>query len=77
MVHWGLIEEEPIVRPDGGRAGWWRITPFGQQFVLGNSTVPKYARLYDGRCLGLEGVPVTIRDCLGTKFNYADLMAGI
>src|SRR5215467_5404432 len=26
MAWWGLIEEERERRPDGGRAGWWRVT---------------------------------------------------
>jgi hypothetical protein len=44
-------------------------------FVLGESTVPKYAYVYDGRLLKLDGGEyVTIRDALGTKFHYRDLM---
>lgn len=74
---WGLVEEEPTLRPDGGRAGWWRVTERGVMFVRCQITVPKYAREYDGRCLRLLGDPITIRDALGTKFNYDDLMAGI
>lgn len=73
--YWGLIEEERVKREDGGRAGWWRLTPLATRFVLGQATVPKYARIYDGRCLGLTGEPVTIHDCLGSKFNYRELMA--
>lgn len=74
---WGLIEEELIRRPDGGRAGWWRIVPPGVNWVMARTTVPKYARVYDGTCLSLTGEPVTIRDALGTKFNYRELMEGI
>lgn len=74
---WDLIEEERVRRPDGGRAGWWRLTRRGVEWVLGLSTVQKYARIYDGRVLGLVGPPVTIRDALGDKFRYDDLMEGI
>jgi hypothetical protein len=73
---WGLIEEVPEPRPDGGKAGWWRITDLGRAFVLDETTVQKYARIYDGRVLGLKGDQVSIIDALGTKFNYHELMAG-
>lgn len=74
MVYWGLIEEERTLRPDGGRAGWWRVTDFGVDFVLERATIPKVARVYDGRCLELGGRPWSIVDALGKKFNYRELM---
>jgi hypothetical protein len=76
-VWWGLIQEDEAVREDRGRAGWWRVTPRGVAFILQETQVPKYARVYDGRCLGLTGDPVWISDALGAKFSYADLMAGV
>ena len=76
LRYWGLVEEADAERDDGGRAGWWRVTPRGADFVLGNLAVAKYARVYDGRCLGLVGDPVTIYDALGDKFDYAELMRG-
>lgn len=75
LAWWGLIEEEKALRPDGGRVGWWKVTLLGEEFALNQQTVPKYANIYDGRCLGHEGAEVTIRDCLGTKFNYDELMS--
>ena len=36
--------------------------------------VQKYARIYNDCCLGLEGDLVGIRDALGTKFDYDELM---
>lgn len=75
LAYWGLVEEEAVSREDGGRAGCWRVTDKGQRFVLGHQTVPKYARIYNGRCLGWRGDPVTIRDALGDKFNYDELMS--
>ena len=76
MAWWGLIDEEKTRRDDGGRAGWWRVTPHGVEWVLRLITVPKYARVYDGRVLRHEGDPVSIVDALGTKFDYRDLMEG-
>ena len=73
---WHLIEEEKIRRPDGGRAGWWRITHIGVNWVLARSYIPKYARIYDSEVLDLTGEPVTIQDALGKRFNYRELMEG-
>lgn len=76
-VYWGLIEEDPAGRDDGSsRAGWWRVTELGRRFTFGYTSIPKYARIYDGRCLGFEGDLVDIRDALGAKFNYRALMDG-
>jgi hypothetical protein len=77
LRYWDLIAEESVVRPDGGRAGWWRVTREGHLFVRGEVFTPKYARVYDGRCLGFEGDAVSIHDCLGKKFNYRELMEGV
>ncbi|QPX62164.1 hypothetical protein PBI_INDLOVU_49 [Mycobacterium phage Indlovu] len=75
--HWGLIERDAEVRPDGStRTGWWRLTPLGVAWVTGRETVAKYAVIYDNRCLELEGDAVTITDSLGDRFDYGDLMAG-
>lgn len=74
LVWWGLIAEEAARREDGGRAGWWRVTDLGERFVLCQARVPKYARIYDGRCLGVHGDLVSIRDCLGDRFDYGELM---
>jgi hypothetical protein len=76
LRYWGLAEEENVLRPDGGRAGYWRVTPLGINWVLDRTTIPKYALIYDTRCLRLEGEVVTIVDALGTRFNYRDLMNG-
>lgn len=73
-AHWGLIEEAPERREDGGRAGWWRCTELGRAWIQGETTIPHKARLYNGRCLGLTGDPRTVHQALGTKFNLKTLM---
>lgn len=78
LQHWGLIVESGERRADGStRAGWWAITAAGEAYVHNQLTVPKYARLYAGRCLNLTGDLVSVRDALGKRFNYAELMAGV
>ncbi len=74
LEYWGLIAEERVRRPDGGRAGWWAITRRGLGYVRGHVTIAKYAIVYNGRCLGLEGDQQDIRDALGNKFDLAELM---
>ena len=61
----------------GGRAGWWRLTEQGSAFVQGLMKVQKYAKIYDSRLLKLDGELVTIRDVLGSRFNYDELMRGV
>lgn len=73
--HWGLIESEPQVRGDRGRTGFWRVTDLGEAWLAGESAIPKYARLFHGRCLALEGDLVRREDVLGEHFDFARLMA--
>jgi hypothetical protein len=79
LRYWGLIEEEPIRRPDGGRAGWWQITELGEEFVRRIKAVPKYALIFDGRLLRLDtsGGYVTVTQALRGKFDWAELMADV
>lgn len=76
LTYWGLIEQAPGQRPDGSkRNGWWRLTNLGRSYVHGHMSLPKYAHVYDGRVLQFSGRPVTIRECLGDKFDYSELMS--
>jgi hypothetical protein len=75
--HWGLIEEERRTRSDGGRSGWWRVTALGELWACGEETVPMYARIYDGRRLGLHGDLVTVTDVLGEGFDFGHLVRAV
>lgn len=75
-VWWGLIEEERVRREDGGRAGWWTLTKRGVDFVQDRARVPEYALVYDGSPIRTEGDLIGIRDALGKRFRYDDLMQG-
>jgi len=76
--HWGLIERMEGRRPDGSnRVGWWRLTPRGVDFVLGRITIPQIARIFKGQLIELAGDQITIRDALGKKFNYDEMMTGM
>lgn len=71
---WGLIHEEDERREDGGRAGYWRISALGSCWIYDETTVSRYALIFDNRLLGHEGEPWSVRQALGTKFDYAELM---
>jgi hypothetical protein len=74
---WGIIEKPPELKRDDGsaRVGVWRLTELGEAWVRCEATVPSHARIYNNRCLGLVGDPITIREALGKKFRYDELMA--
>lgn len=76
LAYWGLVEEAKHPRANGSRAGWWRVTEKGERFVHDELVLPRYARVFNGRCLGLTGEPVGIRQALGKRFDYRELMGG-
>jgi hypothetical protein len=78
LALWGLIEERGEVREDGGKhAGWWRITEAGVAWVSGRIRVPRFVNLYNGEVLGVDGDQVSIKDAIGDRFNYDELMKGV
>lgn len=68
LRYWGLIEAHPEKR------GLWRVTNLGEMFVRGLTTVLSHAELYDDRLLRLDGDAIDIRQALGNKFDYYELM---
>ncbi len=76
-VYWGLIKEMPNDDPEKRSSGYWMLTNLGIEFVKGNVGIPKYARVYNGELLNppFEGKTVYIKDCLGKKFDYQELMS--
>lgn len=76
LEYWGLVVRVP--KANGRGIAGWRITEFGRRFVEGTAHVRKYVRIYDGVMVGgPEGPSVSIREALGTRFNYDDMMAGV
>jgi len=76
LAYWDLIIEDHTPREDGGRAGWWKVTNTGMLYATNRITLPKYARVFDGRCLGYEGDHVSILQSLGKQFNLIALLEG-
>ncbi len=75
---WGLIEEEDVIRPDGGRAGYWRVTELGRRWILGIEKIPLSGPpVYKKKILGsTSGELVTIQQRLGKKFDLQELLYG-
>lgn len=75
---WTLIEPQGGEREDGSsRTGFYRITAHGFRFVRGEVRVPKYVYLYNQTPLNRHDErTVDIREALGDKFNYTELMEG-
>jgi len=78
---WGLIEPAKLGSKDGNpHSGYYRLTPFGRNFVMGGVSVPKYLKIYNNECYGEVLIygkatkPVTIITCLDSMFNYDELM---
>lgn len=78
LRHWGLLEAKGGVRDDGSdRVGYYRITELGQHFVEERVAVPKYIWIHNQQVWGVDGTKtIMIRDALGEKFRYDDLMQG-
>jgi hypothetical protein len=75
IAYWGLLKEAEERREDGGRAGWWRVTPIGENFIINGLRIPKYVFVYNATCFGFDkNEMVTIQDCLGNKFDLSELM---
>jgi hypothetical protein len=74
LRYWGLLEQRDAEPEHGRTAGEWRLTKRGVHFVRDALVVPKYALIYNGDCLGHEEPLIGIRDALGSKFDYEELM---
>lgn len=76
LRYWGLVEAKGEKRDDGGKVGKYRITETGRLFVIGNLALPRHVLLYNGAVLEIDRTEkITIREALGDKFNYDELMA--
>jgi hypothetical protein len=79
LRYWGLIEKRPFnENPAKKSSGFWRITSKGVLFVLGHQALRSRFFIYNNRFLGFDedSDMITIRDALGTKFDYQTLMGG-
>jgi len=74
---WGLTEEQKNNdNPDTNKSGYWKLTPLGKEFVKGKTEVFSHIKVFNAKHYGFDGKMITIRDALGKKFSYEELMYG-
>lgn len=79
---WPLIEAHPkSPQPSPKKStGFWRPTPLGVEFLHDRARVPKAKYVYNNQLAKGpwdNDEPLTgIRSALGTRWNYAEMMAG-
>lgn len=76
LRHWGLIEVLEAHNTAGAPAGSYRPTEKGLQFVHGVISIPSHVHLVNNRGVGFSDKMITIKEALGTKFDYDVLMSG-
>ena len=76
LIHWGLLEECSTDNPTGRpRAGYYKITKEGRDFVAGVIRMPKHVLIYNQQMLRVDDTETTsIHEALGDRFDYAELM---
>lgn len=73
---WNLVRPMDSKTGTHNASGFWKITEKGKTFVRGRESVAKYIKIYNNKFVGFEGDQVTIKDCLGNKFDYSEVMFG-
>lgn len=66
---WGLI-----VLSRESADGKYRITQKGRDFVEGKITLPKYVFTYNSAVLDASPEQVTLSDCLGERWDFAEMV---
>lgn len=78
MVYWNLVEMDMKLTKKNTptkKRGWWKITQVGIEFVRMQRRIPKWIKTYNSEIVEvLEGETTNIRECLGEKFDYDELM---
>jgi len=74
LVKWGLVEKVDSSNTAGGKAGLYRPTPMGVDFVMGRINVVSHIHMLCGVFVGYSDTYVSIKDCLGEDFDYPELM---
>ncbi len=67
LKHWFVMVQHET------KAGLWRPTQVGIDFVARHQAIPKFVYLYDNKILGYSTEKVTIVDCLQNDFDLNTL----
>lgn len=72
---WKFLEPSLLIREDGSsRYGQYKITSLGILFCEEKVTAKEKAVVFNNKLLNLEGKEIKIKEALGSKFNYNELM---
>jgi hypothetical protein len=75
LLHWGLIEKSDGTNSAMAPAGTYRPTEKGLRFVHGLERVPTHAHVIPpNKLVGWSDKTTDIKQALGKKFNYDELM---
>ena len=73
MKHFGLIMEMTNEDNTKKSSGYWGITSKGFSFISGQK-IQKHVLIYNNKKQGFSDETTTIKDALGDKFNFDELM---
>jgi len=76
LKHFGLAECKVNKDPGKKGSGMWRPTERGVDFVHGRTKVPTHVFLYNNRIKSWSDTKGDVKDALGSKFNYSELLRG-
>jgi hypothetical protein len=74
LVHWDLIEKSDGTNTALAPAGTYKPTDKGMRFVYGLERVPSHVHLLQKEILRWSDKTIDIKDALGKKFDYPELM---
>lgn len=74
LRYWRLVIPMNSKTAITNSSGMWQITNEGIKFVRNQYYVPKCVLVFNNKFRGFEGEKIDIREALGNKFNYSELM---
>ena len=74
LVLWGLIRPEYNEGETKRASGEWHPTAKGIMFVNEVRSIRKYVYTYDNKVVKFSDETITVREALGNKFNYQELI---
>lgn len=74
LAYWGLIEECPNDDRETRTSGLWKPSQRGIDFANGRIRLPSYVYSYNNIVVDTDGEDITIRDALGERFSYREMM---
>ena len=76
LVHYGFLEKQKVKREDGSKKnGYYRLTGRGILFLEGKITAAEKFKVFQNKFQGFAGKDITLKDALGTKFNFDEMIS--